>query len=295
MSDAIRFENVWRRHGAKWVLRGFDFAAPRGQVTALLGRNGAGKSTSIRLLMGFSEPQAGCVRVLGEEAAKMGGAVRERIGYVPEDHPHLFGLKVGQLLAFEASTRSNFDVEQVTDRLAELGLGSKQRIGSMSRGMRAQVSIVVALATNPELLVLDDPGLGLDPIARREVLESVIDTLAERGTSVLFTSHVLSDVERLADRVVVLHKGVTYVDASLDALRTRLRRGFLEGADLDVAAIEQRAGVLAARRRRGGLEVFAEDDATFESLAQLGTLDVGPCPGLEDLFLGLLSGSRRAA
>ena len=214
---------------------------------------------------------------------------------MPEDHPHLFGLKVGQLLAFEASTRSNFDVELVTDRLAELGLGSKQRIGSMSRGMRAQVSIVVALATNPELLVLDDPGLGLDPIARREVLESVIDTLAERGTSVLFTSHVLSDVERLADRVVVLHKGVTYVDASLDALRTRLRRGFLEGTDLDAAAVEQREGVLAARRRRGGLEVFAEDDATFEALAQLGTLDVGPCPGLEDLFLGLLSDSRRAA
>jgi ABC-2 type transport system ATP-binding protein len=293
--DAIRFQDVWRRHGDRWVVRGLDFRAPRGQVTALLGRNGAGKSTSIQMLMGFLAPHSGRVSVLGQDAAKLDGEARERIGYVPEDHPHFQGLRIAEVLDFEAGTRRRFDRALAEERLGAIGLERRARVGNLSRGMRAQLSIIVALACDPELLVLDDPGLGLDPIARREVLEAVIDTLAERGTSVLFTSHVLSDVERLADRVVVLHEGRAFLDASLDSLRSGVHHGFLTASGLDAAELAGRPGLLAARRRRGGFELYAKDRGALAELASFGPLEIGPCPGLEDLFLGLLSESRRSA
>lgn len=293
--DAIRFEDVWRRHGDRWVVRGLDFRAPRGQVTALLGRNGAGKSTSIQMLMGFMAPHSGRVSVLGQDAAGLDGEIRERIGYVPEEHPHFQGLRIAEVLGFEAGTRRRFDRELAEERLEAIGLDRRARVGNLSRGMRAQLSIIVALACDPELLVLDDPGLGLDPIARREVLEAVIDSLAERGTSVLFTSHVLSDVERLADRVVVLHEGRAYLDASLDSLRSGVFHGFLRAGDLDAAELAARPGLLSARRRRGGFEIFAQDRQALLALGEFGALEVGPCPGLEDLFLGLLSETRRSA
>jgi ABC-2 type transport system ATP-binding protein len=293
--DSIVFDDVWRRHGDRWVVKGLSFRAPAGQVTALLGRNGAGKSTSIQMLMGFLRPNSGSIRVLGHESSDLDGPRREAIGYVPEDHPHFHGLRIGQVLEFEAGTRQRFDRQLAEERLAAIGLERRARVSNLSRGMRAQLSIIVALAADPQLLVLDDPGLGLDPIARREVLEVVIDTLAERGTSVLFTSHVLSDVERLADRVVVLHEGRAYLDSSLDDLRARVLHGFLATTALSPETLLQRPGVLSARRRRGGLEIYADDAAALAALAEFGPLETGPCPGLEDLFLGLLSDKRRAA
>jgi len=293
--DSIVFEDVWRRHGDRWVVKGLSFAAPAGQVTALLGRNGAGKSTSIQMLMGFLRPNSGSIRVLGHESSELDGELRESIGYVPEDHPHFHGMRIAQVLELEAGTRRRFDRELAEARLAEVGLDQRARVSALSRGMRAQLSIILALAADPKLLVLDDPGLGLDPIARREVLEVVIDTLADRGTSVLFTSHVLSDVERLADRVVVLHEGRAYLDASLDSLRANVCHGFLSAPELAPEALLQRPGLLSARRRRGGLEIYAEDPAALAALADLGPLETGPCPGLEDLFLGLLSNQRRSA
>jgi ABC-2 type transport system ATP-binding protein len=288
----VEFDSVQRWFGAHVVLRGLSLQVRPGQVYALLGRNGAGKTTALRILLGFLQPHAGRVRVLGHDASVLPPEVRGRIGYVGEDHRLYPTMTVGGALAFEAGTRPGFRRAFAEAALQRCGLRTAQLVPRLSRGQRAQLCLVLGVAAAPDLLVCDDPALGLDVVMRREVLDALIDLLAETGCTVLFSSHFLTDVERVADRVGILHEGSLLVDATLDDVKRRVVR--CAWSPRGGAGVPQGAYVLRAAPRRGGFELTLLD-APPELLARLaadGELSPPLPPSLEELFLDLTGPER---
>ena len=218
--DVLRFEEVTVRYGRKAALAGASFAVGRGQVLALLGRNGAGKTTALRCALGLEPVAAGRVRVLGADPWRARAALMRRVGYVPEEPhlpPELDAVAIGRLVA---ALQPGFDEADHRARLERAGVPSATPFSALSRGQKAQVGLALALAGQPELLVLDDPSLGLDAIARRALFEEVIAELADRGTSVLIATHDLDAVERVASHVAVIAAGRVALAGALDELRS---------------------------------------------------------------------------
>lgn len=292
MSAVVTFDSVQRWFGAHVVLKGLSFRVEPGQVYALLGRNGAGKTTALRILLGFLAPHAGTVTVLGADSRALTPAVRGRIGYVGEDHRLYPTMTVGGALAFEAGTRPAFRREFAEQALQRCGLRPALRIPLLSRGQRAQLALVLGVAGSPELLVCDDPALGLDVVMRREVLDALIDLLADTGCAVLFSSHFLTDVERIADRVGILHDGALLVDAMLDDLKRRVVR--CAWAPRDGAPPPAGPHVLRISGKRTGVDLTLLDPPAelLASLRTHGELSPPQPPSLEDLFLDLTGPER---
>ena len=214
------FENVSRAYErGRNVLDGVSFSVGPGEVVGLLGRNGAGKTTLIRIAMGMIEAQEGRARVFGMEPRERPLEVKRRLGYVSEEQILPPFLTVGEVVDLHRSLFPTWD-----DRVAEslsggFGLSPSAKIANLSKGQARQVALLCAVAHAPELLLLDEPAGGLDPVARREFLETSINVLNETGTAILFSSHYMTDVERLAERVVLLHDRRVLLDSSLDDLR----------------------------------------------------------------------------
>jgi len=294
MTNLVEFRDVWRHFGEREVLRGLSFAVRPGEVYALLGRNGEGKTTALRILLGFLGAHAGEARLLGEPCEALPLAVRGRVGYVSEGH-RLYGeMRVSEAVRFERDTRPGFDASAATQELARLALDPAARILNLSRGQRAQLALVLACAGAPEVLVFDDPAMGLDVVMRRELLESLIALLAERGTAVLFSTHILHDVERLADRVGILKDGALLVDAPLDVLKRRIQKRQCVPVNGAPPALE---GLLRARRLDGGYELTLLDlDPAREATLRAGSRHLSDplTPDLEELFLDLTSGPESA-
>lgn len=286
-SAVVKFEEVHRWFGQQHVLRGLSFAVEPGQVYALLGRNGAGKTTALRILLGFLTPLAGKAQVLGCDCTELQPEQRGRIGYVGEEHRLYPTMSVQTAIDFEAATRPKFQKDFALEAARRCGLRNKQRVPFLSRGQRAQLSLILAVASGPELLICDDPALGLDVVMRREFLDVMIDLLADTGCSVLFSSHFLSDVERVADRIGILHEGALLVDATLDDLKQRVRRCvWVPNGDAKppVGANVLRVG---ARRQGFDLTLLDADDAMLAGLEKDGELSPPVAPSLEDLFLDI--------
>lgn len=288
MSDpVVTFDEVHRWFGAQHVLKGLSFAVPRGEVYALLGRNGAGKTTALRILLGFLMPHHGRARAFGNDCGQLAPRQRERIGYVGEEHRLYATMTVASAIRFEAATRPAFRRAFADAAAKRCGLRSAQRVPLLSRGQRAQLSLILAVASAPELLICDEPALGLDVVMRREFLDVMIDLLADTGCSVLFSSHFLTDVERVADRVGVLHDGALLVDASLDELKRRVRRcAWVPKGDASPPAGEHVLRV-GARRQGYDLTLLDAPGSLFERLEATGELSSPTAPSLEDLFLDL--------
>ncbi len=293
MTAVIRFDDVQRWFGDQDVLRGLSFEVRPGEVYALLGRNGEGKTTAMNVLLGFLQPLGGRSEILGCDSQQLGPAERSRIGYVSEGHRLYPWMRVREVLEFEAGTREPFDRAYADDAVRRLDLPLDRRVRRLSRGMRAQLALLVAMAGHPEVMVLDDPALGLDAVMRREFLEAMIDLLGEEGRSVLFSSHVLSDVERIADRVGILKDGRLIVDVELESLRRRVEKRFAR-ANGDTAALAGLPGVLAARPRRDGVELLLADvDAERERALRehCAHLSEPATPDLEEIFIDLTARS----
>jgi len=283
MSEVIRFENVHRSFDGKPVLAGLSFHVKPGEIYALLGRNGAGKTTALSILLGFLRPMSGRTLVLGEDSTSLSSSARSRIGLVTEGHTMYRWMSVKGALEFEAGTRPNFDRKYAADSIARLGLPLSKRIFNLSRGQRAQLSLVCAMAGDPDVL---------DAVMRREFLEAMIDLLGREGKSVLFSSHILPDVERIADRVGILHGGSLIVDARVDELKTRVQKRFAKGP-IDGAELARRVGgVLRWKNVRDGIELTLLDvDPGRESALRemLPLISEPVAMTLEDLFIEITS------
>lgn len=285
--NPIGFERLTHYYGTTKALDSLTLDVPEACVFALLGRNGAGKTTAIKCLLGFLAPTRGTARILGHDAAALPAEARGRIGYVAEGQKLVPWMRVRELVAYQRASFPSFDEALCASHLKRLGLPEKRRVFQLSRGMRAQLALALALAQRPEVLVLDDPAMGLDAVVRREFLDVMIDLIADEGRTVLFSSHILTDVERVADRVAILDRGVLRVNAPLDEVKRRVRR-YHALFDGDAPEPPPLKGLLRAQRRRNELVLTVVDgEGSVEPLCrELGARTVEPEPlGLEDLFV----------
>ncbi len=220
MSEAVvQFEHVTKRFGLQAALDDVSWEIPAGTIFALLGENGAGKTTALRILLGLLEPSAGGVRVLGFDPQADGLAVRRRVGYLPEQPALYDWMTVGELGWFASGFYDGPTFVENYRRLAgELDVPWEKRLKSLSKGTRAKAALALALAQDPELLVLDEPTSGLDLLVRHEILDRMVD-LAAKGKTVLLSSHQVAEVERIADTVAIIHHGRLVVLAPLEQLK----------------------------------------------------------------------------
>jgi ABC-2 type transport system ATP-binding protein len=228
---------------------------PRGCICGFVGRNGAGKTTAIKLMLGLLRPTTGSSKLLGCDSMALTPAIRQRIGYVTEGHRLFRWMSIGRLEKFQrAFFPKQWDEKLFADMLEYFGLSKKQKIKHLSNGQRAQVSLALALAPNPELLIMDDPTLGLDAAIRRQFLAGMIELIMREGRTVLFSSHILGDVERVSDRIVVIDKGRLRANCTLEQFRNSVKKvkvAFIDRAPTEVE-IE---GLLNCRRSEKELEL----------------------------------------
>lgn len=219
--EATRLE---KRYGRTWALRDCTFALLAGRIAALVGPNGAGKSTLLQLAAGLLSPTAGALSVLGHPPVSAARVVLPRIGFVAQDHPLYGGLSVAETLRLGRKLNPRWDDALARTRLDQLGIPLARRVSQLSGGQQAQVALVLALAKRPEVLLLDEPLASLDPVARRDFLRVMLDAAVESGTTVLLSSHIISDLERTCDYLVILNRGAVRLSNDLeDAVRTHKR------------------------------------------------------------------------
>jgi ABC-2 type transport system ATP-binding protein len=224
MTEPIRLEALTVRYGRKAACHDVSLAVPPGAVYALLGRNGAGKSSLVRCLLGQQRATSGRALLFGEDAWKARRRAMERTGVVPEEPDAPEAMTALQLSDFCRRVYPRWDARSVTERLSRFAVPDRTPFGRLSKGQKGEVMLALALGHSPELLVLDDPTLGLDVVARRALCEEVVGELADRGTTVFLTTHDLAAFEGIATRVGILKEGRLAVDEDLEALRARFRR-----------------------------------------------------------------------
>ena len=208
-----------RHFGAKAALDDVSITVPRGIVFGLVGANGAGKTTLIKHVLGLLKAQSGSVRVFGLDPVAEPAQVLRRIGYVSEEHDLPGWMRVWELLRYYQAFYSNWDLAYAADLCRRFELDLQAKVKVLSKGQRARANLLVALAHRPELLVLDEPSSGLDPLVRRDILEAIIRAIADEGRTVLFSSHLLHEVERVSDHVTMINQGKIVFSAPLDDIK----------------------------------------------------------------------------
>ncbi len=230
MQHVIEFNGVTKRFGSTVAVDDVSFNVPNGVVFALLGENGAGKTTSIRTLLGLERPTSGTATVLRLDSRKKGIEIRRRVGYVPEQTTLYDWMTVIEIGWFTAGFYPEGFLPKFYDLAKEFDLPLKRKIKHLSKGMRAKVSLALAMAHTPELLILDEPTSGLDTLVRRSFLESMVDVAAD-GRTVLLSSHQIPEVERVADIVAIMNQGKLLVCEPLEQLKSRLEQWTISLAD----------------------------------------------------------------
>ncbi|MFT7618744.1 MAG: ABC-2 type transport system ATP-binding protein [Planctomycetota bacterium] len=285
----IEAQDLIIRHGSNVALNGITLNIPRGSVTALLGRNGAGKSSFLDACLGLIPPSAGRLEVLGMSPQKNGPQVRKRLGYVEAD-PHYDGHeKIGSLLAMAAAMRPETNQSFRDDLAINMKLSMNTRARELSRGQRTKLALCLALAHQPELLILDEPFDGLDAGARHEILAEIIHQVDEtRG--IVIASHDLDEVERIADRVAIIHEGTVVLEGTLDEVRGRIRR-WSGPASKGTTQTLRDAG-FNVEARGDDLLVYSLDKSAPDIHAFSGcdNLQLVPTNSLEEVFLASTSG-----
>jgi len=289
-------ENLTVRYGRAEALRGVSLAVSAGEVFALLGRNGAGKSSLVRCLLGHRKPTAGRATLFGRDSWRHRASVLARVGVVPEEPDAPPSMTACQLERFCSRLYPRWDGAGFAERLDRFRVPSGVPFGRLSKGQKGQVMLALALAPRPELLVLDDPTLGLDVVARRAVFEEVVAELADRGITVFLTSHDLPGLEGVALRVGVLRDGALLVDEELESLKARFRRLVWTAEAKEEAApgtpepLAAMAPLDVRRRGRGRTAVVSRFDedarARLASHPAVRGVEVEPT-SLEEIFVAL--------
>ena len=220
----IDIRRLTRQFGNKTALNDVSLAVPRGGVFGLIGGNGAGKTTLIKHILGMLKAHTGSVQVFGLDPVQNPVGTLGRIGYLSEDRDLPNWMRVGELLRYTQAFFPTWDETYAEELRQAFDLDAKARIKTLSRGQRARAGLLVALAHRPELLVLDEPSSGLDPVVRRDILGAIIRTIADEGRTVFFSSHLLDEVERVADRVAIIHEERVMLTSSMDEIKETHRR-----------------------------------------------------------------------
>ena len=285
MKPAIEFKAVSKGFGGRSVLDGLDWSIPRGRVVGLVGRNGAGKSTLLQCALGLLLPESGAVRLLGEDPARLSDDARAQIGYVPQDSDLFEWLTAEQVLAYFKTFYPRWNQPKVDALMDRWRIPAHLRIDRLSGGERQRLSIVRALAHDPSLLILDEPVASLDPAGRRDFLHEIIDRALEGSTTIVLSTHILSDLERVAMDIALLKNGRITLSGPLDQLSEQMRR--VEGPSAILA--NNRCGRVIARTEVRGKHtsmIVLIDEEGQEQLETLSAHGVRvQAIGLEDWFI----------
>lgn len=217
MTAAIETTDLTKRYGRRTALSECTVSIPTGKIVGLVGPNGAGKSTLLNLAVGLLEPSAGAIRVLGHRPAESPEQLA-RVGFVAKNTPVYAGMSVADHLRFGSWVNPTWDDAVATQRMEHLELDLTQKVGTLSGGQRAQLALTMAIAKRPELLILDEPVASLDPLARREFLQALMSVVVEQGVSVILSSHLVADLERVCDYLVVLVSSRVQVAGEIEEL-----------------------------------------------------------------------------
>lgn len=288
----IEVRNLSRSFGCTHALIDVSLSVPRGLVFGLVGENGAGKTTLIKHVLGLLRARQGSVRVFGLDPVADPPGVLGRIGYLSEDRDLPDWMRVDELLNFTQAFFPQWDKRLAAELLATFELNPQQKVKSLSRGQRARAGLLVALAHRPDLLVLDEPSSGLDPIVRRDILSAIIRTVADEGRTVLFSSHLLDEVERVADQVTLLHAGRLVLSQPVDGLLASHRRVTLRFAEPQPAGLSLPGALSCVGEERewtcvcnGQLDLLKQAVA-----ARGGQVVQEDTPSLDEVFVARVKG-----
>jgi ABC-2 type transport system ATP-binding protein len=280
VTTVLRAQVLGKRYRRRWALSDCTLDIPAGHVTGLVGPNGAGKTTLLSLAVGMLTPTAGTIEVCGGRPAA-GPAQLAKVGFVAQETPTYPGLTVGEHLRLGARLNPRWDEAVARSRIERLGLDPAQRAGRLSGGQRAQLALTLGLAKRPELLILDEPVARLDPLARREFLQILMEAVAEHELSVVLSSHVVSDLERVCDHLVVLVDSMIRVEGEVETLLSTHHRLTGPSRDTDTLPADQHL-VSASHTDRQTTLVVRTDAPIHDPAWTVGRL------GLEDLVLAYL-------
>ena len=291
MEPIIRVTQLCRRFGRQVALDRVSLEVPPGCVFALLGENGAGKTTALKILLGLAEPDSGQTEVLGLDSRRQGLEIRRRVGYVPE-RPTLYDwMTVAEIGWFAAGFYAEGFWPHYLELIRQYGLPEGRKVKALSKGQRAKVALALALAHEPELLVLDEPTSGLDALVRREFLESMVDRAAE-GQTVLLSSHQIGEVERVADYVAILREGHLLVVERVEELKNQIQELTLTLADSVLPKLDFSGEILAQRERARQWQLLVRglsdaDRASLDGHPGITSLE-SRRPSLEEIFVAYM-------
>jgi ABC-2 type transport system ATP-binding protein len=298
MDPAIETRDLTKRFGDRAAVDHLSLNVPAGTTLGFIGPNGAGKTTTIKMLMGVLRPTGGSARILGTDVFTNPAELKQRIGYVPELHFIYRWMRVRDVIGFCRGLYRAWDDRRCTELLELFQLEQRKRIKELSKGMLAKLSLTLALAHDPEVLILDEPTSGLDPLIREEFLDGVLRLLCEGQKAVLFSSHTLSDVQRIADHVALIHEGRLLAHGTTDDLVAGTKRVRVVLND-GCTPSEPPEGTIwqQCQRREWLLTVhgFSADTLDFlQSHYSVENVEVGDL-GLEDVFKDFVKGRRASA
>jgi ABC-2 type transport system ATP-binding protein len=286
----IETAGLTKYFGSRKVVDTLTMQVPRGSVFAFLGRNGSGKTTTIRMLLGLLRPTRGSSRILGEDSQSLSPALRGRVGYMSESHSVNEWMTVAQAGYYQSRFYPRWNDRVFAAIVGHFGLSLDARARSLSRGERAGLSLALTLAPEPELLILDDPAIGLDPVARRSLLESIIHVTRATGRTIFFSSHLLDDVERVADHVAVLDRSVLRALCAVDDIPRNTTKFVLTFAATPPSP-PRIPGLLTARafERSLHLTVVRPTDQVRQMVHGMGAVTLEERPvGFNDALIGYL-------
>ena len=294
MSDlVIDIKNLNRMFGDKHALQDVSLRVPRGGVFGLIGSNGAGKTTLIKHILGSHYAQSGSVSVFGFDPVAEPVQVLGRIGYMSEDRDLPSWMRVQEVIDFTKAFYPGWDLGYAGQLRELFELDPKQKIRNLSRGQTARVCLLLALAHRPELLVLDEPSSGLDPVIRRDILTAIVRTTADEGRTVLFSSHLLDEIERLADRVAILHQGRVVLNQPLETILESYHRVTLRFDEFSAVAPNLSGAMRSEGKGHEWTYVYSGDrEQLVESSRRLNAQIIAEAPlSLDDIFICNVQGS----
>jgi ABC-2 type transport system ATP-binding protein len=291
---AIETRNLGRKFGKFEAVKGVDLTVPKGTVFGLLGVNGAGKSTIIKMIMGHLRPTSGEVRILGRALGVDLVEIRKRVAYVSENRYLYEWMTVAESITFTRAFHATWDDRKAADLLKRFSLPPEKKVRQLSRGNRARLCLLLALSFNPELIVLDEPTSGLDPIVRRDFIENIVSEIAEEGKTVLFSSHIVEEVERVADYVGIMDEGELLLVSTIDEIKSSYKRVryATNGTRPEVTGV---VGVMMVEngRHEQVLTVQGFGDETMRQLGERGVKNPEVLPiSLEDIFVSAVRAER---
>ncbi len=287
---ALELANLCKNFDAVQVLKGITASVQAGEVIGLLGLNGAGKTTLLETALGFSLPSSGSASIFGQNSIAMDGLTKARVGFVPQRDELLEGMKGDSYLALIAEFYPSWNHGLVARLASEWAVPLDTRINKLSVGQRQKLSIISALGHEPDLIILDEPVASLDPVARRQFLKELVDIASSQTRTILFSTHIVSDLERVASRVWLMQAGNLRIDASMDDLKENFVRIQLPAGQLLPAAIAKNSVLHSRTDSRGVSIVLLKDWDAYSSrglASALGKDTQIETLSLEDLFLEL--------